>query len=123
MFTPGLWEQFTRFYINGFYSLCMALRLRKGKELSVFYPSSVYVSERPRGTLEYSMAKAAGELLCAEMNRFGGGIRIVARRLPRVLTDQTASVMSLQHSDAVQVLLPIIREMCSEMRSEPNSDA
>jgi NAD(P)-dependent dehydrogenase (short-subunit alcohol dehydrogenase family) len=119
IFTPEHWEKFCQFYINGFYSLCIALRARQERKLSVFYPSSVYINDRPRGMLEYSMAKVAGELLCAEINRFIGETRVIARRLPRVLTDQTASVMSLQHSDAVQVMLPIIREM----RSEPSSEA
>jgi phosphoenolpyruvate-protein kinase (PTS system EI component) len=71
--------------------------------------------------LEYSMAKAAGELLCAEMNRFLGGIRVITRRLPRILTDQTASVMSVQSSDPSEIMLPIIREMYAEMRRHSGS--
>jgi NAD(P)-dependent dehydrogenase (short-subunit alcohol dehydrogenase family) len=123
MFTPALLEQFTRFYIDGFYYLCMALHARNGRALSVFYPSSVYVNDRPRGILEYSMAKAAGELLCAEMNRFGSGIRVMARRLPRILTDQTASVISMPNSDASELMLPIVREMHAEARSERGGGA
>ena len=121
LFTPEFFERFCQFYVNGFYSLCIALQAGEGKRLSVFYPSSVYVNERPRGMLEYSMAKAAGELLCAEMNRLAGELRIVVRRLPRVLTDQTANVISLNKIDAFEILLPIIREMSAETRSEHDS--
>jgi nucleoside-diphosphate-sugar epimerase len=118
LFTPQLFERFCQFYVDGFYSLCVAMRARERKRLSVFYPSSVFVEDRPRGMLEYSMAKAAGELLCAEINRVMGEVRVIIRRLPRVLTDQTATVMSLHNTDAFEVLMPIIREMCAETRLE-----
>jgi NAD(P)-dependent dehydrogenase (short-subunit alcohol dehydrogenase family) len=116
VFTSQLFERFCQFYINGFHSLCAALQSRERKRLSVFYPSSVFVNDRPRGMLEYTMAKAAGELLCAEMNRLAGGVRVVVRRLPRLLTDQTAAVMSLHDIDAFEILLPMIREMSAETR-------
>jgi NAD(P)-dependent dehydrogenase (short-subunit alcohol dehydrogenase family) len=118
LFTPQLFERFCQFYVNGFHSLCAALQARERKRLSVFYPSSVFVDDRPRGMLEYSMAKAAGELLCTEMNRAAGDVRVVVRRLPRLLTDQTAAIMSLQNTDAFEIMLPIIREMSGETRSE-----
>jgi NAD(P)-dependent dehydrogenase (short-subunit alcohol dehydrogenase family) len=121
LFTPELFERFCQFYIGGFHSLCVALQAGEQKRLSAFYPSSVFVDDRPRGMLEYSMAKAAGELLCAEMNRVAGGVRVVVRRLPRVLTDQTAAVMSLQNIDAFEIMLPIIREMSAETRCEQGS--
>src|SRR5262249_18311207 len=121
IFTPQLFDQFCQFYVNGLYSLCIALQAAVRRKLSVFYPSSVYVNERPRGMLEYSMAKVAGELLCAEMNRLVGEVRVVVRRLPRVLTDQTAAVMSLHEIDTFDILLPIVREMSAETRSEPSS--
>lgn len=118
LFTPRLFERFCQFYVSGFHSLCVALQARERKGLSVFYPSSVFVDDRPRGMLEYSMAKAAGELLCSEMNRVAGGVRAVVRRLPRVLTDQTVAVRSSQNIDAFEIMLPIIREMSAETRSE-----
>jgi nucleoside-diphosphate-sugar epimerase len=114
LFTPQLFERFCQFYVDGFYSLCIALQASKRQKLSVFYPSSVYVNDRPRGMLEYSMAKAAGELLCAEMNRLAGEVRVVVRRLPPVLTDQTAAAVLLHKIDAFEILLPIIREMSAE---------
>jgi nucleoside-diphosphate-sugar epimerase len=65
---------------------------------------------------EYSMAKAAGEVLCADMNRFVRGLRVVVHRLPRLLTDQTATVMPAHSEDPVPVMLAAIREL---HRSEP----
>ncbi len=75
-----------------------------------FYPSSVAVALRPAGMLEYAMAKAAGEMLCAEMQATGGW-HVVQSRLPRILTDQTATVAAAETADAVATLLPLIAAM------------
>jgi hypothetical protein len=86
--------------------------LRKGQaKLSIFYPSSVAVTERPRGMTEYSMAKASGEVLCADINAFMTPSRVVVKRLPRLLTDQTASNTAAETTSPVDVMLPIIREV------------
>jgi hypothetical protein len=118
LFTPQLFQRFCQFYVDGFHSLCIALQASERKTLSVFYPSSVYVNDRPRGMLEYSMAKAAGELLCAEMDRMAGEFRVVVRRLPRMMTDQTATVIPSHKINAFEILLPVIREMSAEARGE-----
>jgi len=60
---------------------------------------------------EYAMAKTAGETLCADLMREDLGLRILVSRLPRVLTDQTATVAQAQNADPLAVMLPLIREM------------
>jgi hypothetical protein len=62
---------------------------------------------------EYSMVKMAGELLCADLNRSYRHLKIHVERLPRVLTDQTASVTPTETADPVSVMLPIIRNVYS----------
>jgi acyl dehydratase/NAD(P)-dependent dehydrogenase (short-subunit alcohol dehydrogenase family) len=111
----GWWEphrfaEFCAVYVDGFANVCAALRAR-GAELAAFYPSSVAVAEHARDLTEYSMAKAAGEMLCADMNRFERGIRVLVQRLPRVATDQTATLVAVSAADAVETMLPIVREM------------
>jgi hypothetical protein len=61
--------------------------------------------------IEYAMAKLAGEALCLRMNRALPRIRILAPRLPRTLTDQTASVIRADNADPLAVMLPIVRDM------------
>jgi NAD(P)-dependent dehydrogenase (short-subunit alcohol dehydrogenase family) len=107
-FTPSLLASFMRFYVEAFHETCIAL-LRD--RLTVFYPSSVFVEERPKGMTEYSMAKLAGEMLCAAMAGDHAGLRILAPRLPRVLTDQTAAVTALDNADPLQVMLPLIAQV------------
>jgi NAD(P)-dependent dehydrogenase (short-subunit alcohol dehydrogenase family) len=104
-------EEFHKFYVHGFLELVDAAQALGWGGISVFYPSTTFVQRRPPGMIEYAMAKAAGELLCAEINRFRPGIRVITRRLPRILTDQTVSLIQRKSDDAVAVMLPIVRKM------------
>lgn len=110
LYQPDYFAEFVRVYVDGFQAVCAALRARTDA-LTVFYPSSVAVEEHPRDMVEYSMAKAAGEMLCADLNRFEERMRVVISRLPRILTDQTATVAMAASRDPVEVMLPLVREM------------
>jgi hypothetical protein len=110
IFSPERFNDFLSVYVNGFWQLSQALRARQDK-LSLFYPSSVSVVERPRGMTEYTMAKSAGEILCADMNAFMPSLRVIVKRLPRLLTDQTASNTAAETTSPIDIMLPIIREV------------
>ncbi len=112
IFSPGRLKEFMAFFVDGFWQLSEVLRLRQ-PSLSIFYPSTVFVTERPAGMTEYAMAKAAGEHLCADMNASLSPAHVTVSRLPRLLTDQTASVTALETADPLQTILPIIREVHS----------
>jgi hypothetical protein len=63
--------------------------------------------------LEYCMDKMAGEVLCTNMNRANGRVHIIVSRLPRLLTDQTATVLPMGTEDPLKVLLPEVRNVQS----------
>ena len=110
-----VWDRLNEFlsvYVDGFWRLSQFLRDRQPR-LSIFYPSSVAVAERPKGMTEYSMAKAAGEALCADMNVSQGPMHVPMRRLPRLPPDQTAAVTALEMTDPVETMLAIVREVQS----------
>ena len=113
--TPSNLAEFLAYYVHGFYDACMHLvalnRSAGGGKLTAYYPSSIAVEERPANMTEYTMAKAAGEVMCADMNRFVPGLRVVTTRLPRLRTDQTASVVPDRDQDPIDVMLPIMRSM------------
>ncbi len=77
--------------------------------LALFYPSSVAVEKRPKGITEYAMAKAAGEILCADLAQSHRRLRIAAPRLPRIMTDQTATVPPVPAADPVETMLALLR--------------
>ena len=109
LFARARLDAFLNVYIEGFLNLAEALRARR-RDVSLFYPSSVFVAERPRGMLEYAMAKAAGETLCAEMNQAWPPLHVTVDRLPRLRTDQTASVIGVSLPSPAGRLLPVVRE-------------
>jgi NAD(P)-dependent dehydrogenase (short-subunit alcohol dehydrogenase family) len=114
-FTRDRFHEFLRFYVDGFYDLCAAFQAQAKSDVRVFYPSSVAVRNRPLGMTEYAMAKAAGEVLCDEINQSFTRIGIVHSRLPRMATDQTTSLLSGEVSAAIDVMLPLIeRVQCEE---------
>ena len=110
-FSPSLLERFLMFYVNGFYDLCRGLRESGVNRAVLFWPSSVFVTDRPKELTEYAMAKAAGEILCANIPNIFRGFRVHQSRLPRLLTDQTNMVGPQNLPRAVDVMLPIIRAM------------
>jgi hypothetical protein len=114
-------DAFLSVYVDGFLNLAAALRARR-RDVSLFYPSSVAVAERPRGMLEYAMAKAAGEALCTEMNQVLRPLHVTVERLPRLLTDQTASVIGAPAPSPVGCLAPIVRTVQSWPRLAASED-
>jgi acyl dehydratase/NAD(P)-dependent dehydrogenase (short-subunit alcohol dehydrogenase family) len=112
VFVPLRFDDFNAVYVHGFWHLTVALRARQPK-LSIFYPSSAFVSERPRNMTEYAMAKLAGEALCADMNLGLAPSHVTVSRLPPLPTDQTASIIAPETASPVETLLQIVREVQS----------
>ena len=113
LFRADRLREFLRVYVEGFWTLVEAVR---AAELTArfFYPSTIFVAERPAGMTEYSMAKAAGEVLCEEINAHLAPTRVVVTRLPQLATDQTASVTAVETESAVEVMAEVIARMQPE---------
>ncbi|MEO5339405.1 MAG: hypothetical protein H7837_02635 [Magnetococcus sp. MYC-9] len=111
-FDPELFSSFYAYYCNGLADVCAALVGTQGGLAAVFYPSTISIDERPVGMTEYTMAKAAGEVLCRDLPFFHSGLRVITKRLPRIWTDQTATVFATETADAVEAMLPVVRAMC-----------
>jgi acyl dehydratase/NAD(P)-dependent dehydrogenase (short-subunit alcohol dehydrogenase family) len=111
LYAPSVFNDFLRVYVDGFHDLVQRLLQPPGARLSAFYPSSIAVEERPAEMTEYAMAKAAGEVLCKDLARFRKGLRVVVERLPRMLTDLTATVAPVDTADPLDVMLPIVRRV------------
>ncbi|CAN5731565.1 hypothetical protein BH11PSE8_BH11PSE8_06430 [soil metagenome] len=111
-FDRMLFDEFALFYLERFTELCEWLEARAvGRPVTVYLPSTVFITERPRGMTEYAMVKAAAELLADDSNRSFRNVRIVHQRLPRLATDQTASIMKLATESPLEVLLPMVRQI------------
>jgi len=115
-FDDKLFERFAAFYVGGFARVCASLLPAAGA-VDIFYPSSTAIEEQPAALAEYVAAKSAGESLCRLLERQTRGLRILVRRLPRVTTDQTASVVATRAFDPLDAMLPIVREMQQRLRA------
>lgn len=112
VFEPGLFQEFYDFYVDKFFELCVFVERHVcSHKIKVYFPSSVAVDERPKGLAEYAMAKSAAEILILEINRSFNNLTILSTRLPRLSTDQTATILKVSTASNVETLLPIIRAM------------
>lgn len=110
IFSPRLFRQFCDYYVFGFLSL---LNLLKPHGLrAVFYPSSVALDTIPANMGEYAAAKAAGEMLCAFVEQHSRDLHIYRPRLPRLATDQTASLLPVDNGDPVSVMFANLCHLC-----------
>lgn len=105
--------KFLGIYVESFREICSQLS-RWNRFIAVLYPSSTEVEAPPPELQEYAAAKRKGEELCAALNG-QHQLWILCPRLPPVPTDQTLSIMDSPDTDAVDVMLPLIRQMTLEL--------
>lgn len=117
LFEPDKLRVFLDYYVDGFFNLCAALPRRHAGKVAVFYPSTTALDVATAGIAEYAMAKAAGETLVNQLNAFMPNVHAISRRLPRIATDQTATVGVASAADALDVLLPIVHEVQQAARA------
>ena len=93
--------------MEGFSALADAIDKRYETPVEFFYPSTVALDDSHRDLLEYRLAKGAGEALCREFSRSRSTVHVVTERLPRLNSDQTASLVKMPTTDAVRLLLDL----------------
>jgi acyl dehydratase/NAD(P)-dependent dehydrogenase (short-subunit alcohol dehydrogenase family) len=109
--SPERLRRHLAYYVDAFEALCTTLSANTSGKVSIFYPSTVAIDTEAAGIAEYAAAKAAGEALARQLNASLPPIHIVSHRLPRILTDQTATVGAAVAHDPLDVLLPIVYEV------------
>jgi NADP-dependent 3-hydroxy acid dehydrogenase YdfG len=112
-FRNDVFERLRRVYADGLSrTIELALRATDGATaLKVFYPSSVFVDDPPPDMAEYVAAKKAGETLCRELMASERRLDIHITRLPRMATDQTVSLVSVDYADAFTVMKGVLDAM------------
>jgi acyl dehydratase len=110
-FDESLFRNFCRYYLAGALECLEWFASRSGKEGTFVYPSSVYVSTVPAGFAEYTAAKAAGEVACHEAIQRYRKMKLFAPRLPRLMTDQTASLRDSDDEDPAAAIASLLMEI------------
>ena len=112
LFDRAAFDAFVGFYLQRFYELCRWLeRVERAKPLKVYLPSTVFITARPKGMTEYAMVKAAAEVLAEDLNRSLHNVTVVHSRLPRLATDQTASILNVSVASNLDAMLAVVRQM------------
>lgn len=112
LFDRAAFDEFVGFYLQRFYELCQWLeRGARVKPMKVYLPSTVFITDRPKGMTEYAMAKAAAEVLADDLNRSLRNIVVVHSRLPRLATDQTASILQATAEPNLDAMLQVVRQV------------
>jgi acyl dehydratase/NADP-dependent 3-hydroxy acid dehydrogenase YdfG len=109
--SESLFQLFTRVYVSAFANVVehtLPPRSAQSSVVRYLYPSSVFVTQPETGFAEYSVAKAAGEALCDQLQGRPGA-HFVKPRLPRMLTDQTSSLVSIGAADPFPIMLDLAR--------------
>ena len=109
-YSPDRHRNFNRLYVEAFHDLCSRLA-ETCDHLDVFYPSSAFVATPTAGMVEYAMAKAAGEVLAADLTRFHPKITVEVARLPRLPTDQTNGIVAQDLESAASWLRPLVEKI------------
>jgi hypothetical protein len=107
-FDRSLFDLFCDYYISGFATIVNKVLVEDIK-LTIFYPSSEFVSTIPASMTEYSMAKAAGEVLCRQMHGNAFPVHVIIDRLPRLPTDQTLGIAGSDLADPAATMLDVVR--------------
>jgi hypothetical protein len=108
-FSDSLFRGFCDIYIQGFHATLRSAGSMKG----VLYPSSAALDEPPPNMMEFAAAKSAGEVLCRSLAAAQPGVRFHVPRLPRLATDQTATLLRVSMTDPMAPMLAALRQLSS----------
>ena len=100
-----LFQKYSEIYVSGFMRIAQWLARHTGGKFSLFNASSVAAETPPLRNLEYSAAKAASEACCRWLAVACPLARIHIARFPRLITDQTASFLSVAEHDNLGTVL------------------
>jgi len=110
-FSAEKFQNYVRFYVDGFARAVDAVLKLGGESLTVFYPSTTFLKTFQEHSAEYCAAKSAGELLCRHLEKTFPQVSAHCPRLPKMKTDQTSSLMPSESAEPMRVMLEAIRAM------------
>ncbi|MGE3836037.1 MAG: SDR family NAD(P)-dependent oxidoreductase [Acidimicrobiia bacterium] len=109
LFHHELLEGFLHHYVTGFVRSIEAARRAGAEPLVAYYPSSVAVDEQLPELTEYIVAKVAGERAAEVLGAQEPWLETIVQRLPRLPTDQTATIGAVAAADPVRIMADMVR--------------
>lgn len=113
-YDKGYYKELSSIYVDAFEGISRIASKNRTFPLQIFYPSTTFINSTPRGFAEYVDAKRDGELLCKRIVKENKNICILVRRLPMLITDQTASIQPTSAKPAMNEVRKLVTDMhCS----------
>ncbi len=107
-FDQNVYSRFRQCYCESFEKISKNFILEGGN--NIFYPSSIAIDEQTKGLEEYILAKEEGEKICERLKkRHKKNIKFM--RLPRIMTDQTLTILPIKAQDPFNAALEIANKM------------
>jgi len=104
-FSKDLYGDFLKFYVDAFKIIVETMAHSSvNNQVKFLYPSSIALDDKPQDMLEYTRAKTEGEALCKTLESLYENIKIYNPRLPRMETDQTVSLATVQNEDPMKII-------------------
>jgi len=120
-FSKAWLTEFLGVYVDGFVDVLNAAKRWTAGPFAVLYPSSEALDSPSGELIEYAAAKAAGEAVCRAAAADDPRLMVEIPRLPRLLTDQTNSIVQVETLQAPDILLPILRRMAANTLRQDES--
>ena len=109
-FDEKLYEKYKLFFVDSVVKVLSQARKKYIGNISFFYPSTVFLNEKPPEFKEYIRAKREGEIACQKTLLSFPDVNLVCPRLPRLDTDQSQSLMAVKSEDPIPLLHSILRQ-------------
>jgi acyl dehydratase len=113
LFDHAAFGRFADIYVGGFARVIDACRREGAPHITAFYPSSVAVTENMESLAEYSAAKAGGEVAARILGLSHAWLSVAVARLPRLPTDQTATIWPIASKDPLMVMSKVVNLVAS----------
>jgi acyl dehydratase len=106
-FNKNVYKYLYKYYVDGFLQCISQFKMLGVRKY--FYPSTIYIEEKPKNFLEYIEAKKQAEEFCLETCR-KDNIDIYFPRLPKMDTDQTLSLVFSKGMNPTPIMLEVLKK-------------
>jgi acyl dehydratase/NADP-dependent 3-hydroxy acid dehydrogenase YdfG len=109
-------DEFLDVYVDAFIETVQGVCKWTQGPVAVLYPSTEALDRPIDQIIEYAAAKAAGEAVSQALAASDRRLSIEMPRLPRLLTDQTNSIVKVETEDPIDILEPILMRLLDGIR-------
>ncbi len=109
-FSKSMFKEYIKFYLHSFKKICAILNKTSKKNIKVFYPSTIFISNKNQNFQEYVLAKRLAENELTKFQKKLKKIKIIIYRLPEMNTEQNSKIIGKNDINNFDILIPLIKK-------------